>query len=71
MRDLAGSVPEMPEPCRNKDCVFQGGGNREEPYIVDTLNASRREESVVRRSSFGDCDWFTGNPEATPPHWSR
>jgi len=51
MRDLAGSVPEMLEPCRNKDCVFQGGRNREEPYIVDALNASRREESVVRPSS--------------------
>src|SRR6266567_1651979 len=71
MRGLAGSVPEMPEPCRNKDCVFQRGGNREEPYIVDTLNASGREESVVSPFQFGDCDWFTGNPEATPPHWSR
>jgi hypothetical protein len=41
-----------------KTGLFQGGGNREEPYIVDALNGSRREESVVRTSSFGDCDWF-------------
>src|SRR5438132_3444622 len=75
-RDLAGSVPGMPELWRNQDCVFEGGCNRAEAVSCGCPQCQSARTICDSPFHLSHCDWFTRKqPDRGtvdyPANWSR